>query len=257
MLSHKAVLGSLDAYADGSLPDAQRARVGAHLEICPECRESLRQVHRLEHVLTDLPAIPSVPFSQFWSTLEPRLPGHAPKRAPIFRPARLASAFALAVLASLVGVVALASDEVMPDSPLYAVKHLRQGVQVKLADSHDRPRLELALAKQRLKEAAVMLERRRDDLAVASLRDVKTLMSDAKPGLETAPGGQPTPSEVSSTIAQIKTDLTAVSAANREPDGSTAAEMAAVDHAVQEAEKAVPQAETPPSDAPSEPAPTE
>lgn len=257
MLSHKAVLGSLDAYADGSLPDAQRTRVAAHLEICPECREDLRQIHRLDYVLMDLPAIPSVPFSRFWSTLEPRLPGHARERAPLFRPARLAAGFALAVLASLVGVVALASDDVMPDSPLYGVKHFRQGVQVKLADANDRPRLELSLAKQRLKEAAVMLDRRRDELAVASLRDVRTLMIDAKPGLQTTSGGQPTASEVTSTIAQIKTDLNTVSAANREPDGSTAAEMAAVDHAVQEAENAVPQAEIPTSEVPSEPAPTE
>jgi hypothetical protein len=250
-------LGSLDAFADGTLPDVQRAAVAAHLQTCNQCQESLRQTHRLDYVLTDLPAIPAVPFSKFWSGLEPRLPGHAGKRTPWFRPARLAGGFALAVLASLVGVVALASDEVMPDSPLYAVKHFRQGVQVNLADAHDRPRLQLFLAKQRLKEASVMLERRRDDLAVASLRDVKTLMTDAKPRLERAPGGKPNPSEVSSTLAQIKTDLNTVSAANQEPDGSTAAEMAAVDHAIQEAEKAVPQVETPSSDAPSEPAPTE
>lgn len=243
-MSHKTVLSSLDAYADGSLPDAQRATIAAHLRTCHECRESLRQVHRLDHILSDLPAILAVPFSRFWSELEPRLPGHERRRTRWFQPARLAAAFALAVLASLVGVVALASDAVMPDSPLYAVKHFRQGVQVNLADAHDRPRLELSLAKQRVKEAAVMLDRRRDDLAVASLRDVTKLMTDAKSRLEAAPGGQSTP-EVSSAIAQIKTDLSSVSAANREPDGSTAAEMAAVDHAVQNAEDAVPQAETP------------
>jgi hypothetical protein len=245
MLSHKAVLSSLEAYADGNLSEAQRTFVAAHLQTCNECRGSVREIHRLDHLLADLPPIPAVPFSKFWSRLEPRLPGHTRRRAPWFQPTRLAAGFALAVLASLVGVVALASDEVMPDSPLYAVKHFRQGVQVNLADAHDRPRLELFLAKQRLKEASAMLERRRDDLAVASLRDVKTLMTDAKPRLETAPGGKPNPSEVSSTLAQIKTDLNSVSAANHEPDGSTAAEMAAVDHAVQEAESAVPQAETP------------
>src|ERR1700704_1676832 len=128
MVSHEVVLGSLDAYADGSLPDAQRARIAAHLETCTECRESLRQIHGFDHILTDLPAIPSVPFSQFWSSLEPPLLGHTPTRPPLFRPAQLAAGFALAVLASLVGVVALASDGVMPDSPLYAVKHFRQGV---------------------------------------------------------------------------------------------------------------------------------
>lgn len=257
MLSHKAVLGSLDAYAGGSLPGGPRARVAAHLQSCNECRESLRQIHRLDHLLTDLPPTPAVPFPRFWSALEPRLPGQAGKRAPVFQPARLAAGFALAVVASLVGVVALASDEVMPDSPLYAVKHFRQGVQVGLADAHERPRLELYLAKQRLKEAAVMLERRRDDLAVASLRDVKTLMIDAKPRLETTAGGEPNPGEVRSTLAEIETDLTSVSVANRESDGSTAAEMAAVDQAVQDAEDAVTQVETPSPAAPSESAPTD
>jgi hypothetical protein len=247
----------LDAYADGSLPATQRAGVAAHLQTCTECRESLRQIRRLDNVLSDQPTIPVVTFARFWSRLEPRLPGHARKRAPWFGPGRVAAGFAVAVLASLVGIVALASDEVMPDSPLYTVKHLRQGVQVNLAAAHDRPRLELSLASQRLKEAAVMLERRRDDLAVASLRDARTLMVDAKPRLEAVPGVQPTPAEVTSALAQIKTDLSSVSAANREPDGSTAAEMAAVDHAVQEAENAVPQAEAPSSDTSGANAPTE
>src|SRR3981189_1294634 len=122
MVSHAVVLGSLDAYADGSLPDAQRAGIAAHLETCTECRESLRQIHGFDHILTDLPAIPSVPFSQFGSSLEPRLLGHAPTRPPLFRPARLAAGFALAVLASLVGVVGPASGCVMPHSPLYRVQ---------------------------------------------------------------------------------------------------------------------------------------
>jgi hypothetical protein len=45
-------------------------------------------------------------------------------------------------------------------------------------------------------------------------------------------------------ITQIKTELTAVSAANLEPDGSTPAEMAAVDGAVRAAQNAVTNAET-------------
>jgi hypothetical protein len=248
-MSHKAILGALDAFADGSLPASQRALVAAHLETCSPCRESLRQVRRFDHVLTELPPMPSVPFSRFWSSLEPRLSGHAaPTRAPRLRPSRVAAGFALAVLASLVGVVALASDSVMPDSPLYAVKHFRQGVQLNLSNAHDRPRLELFLANQRLQEAATMLMRRRDDLAVASLRDVKTLMIDAKPRLDTTAVGQPASSEVARSLDQIKSGLTDVGVVNREPDGSSAAEIAAVDSAVQDAQKAVTQVETPSSD---------
>ncbi len=243
MLNHHAISGSLDAYADGSLPDAQRADLAAHLQTCAECGESLRQIHRLDHVLNDLPAIQPVPFPHFWSRLEARLPNHAQKRAFVFRPARLAAGFALAVIASLVGVVALASDGTMPDSPLYSVKHFRQGVQLTFADARERPRLELFLARQRLDEAAAMLKRQRDDLAIASLRDFKTLIVDATPRLENS-ASKPDAAGVTSEITQIQTELTAVSAANLEPDGSSAAEIAAVDSAVQDAQKAVTQVES-------------
>jgi hypothetical protein len=244
MLSHKAILGSLDAYADGTLPDSQRGDVAAHLQTCTECGESLREIHRLDQVLNDLPPMTAVPFARFWSKLEPRLPNHAKKRAPLVQPARVAAAFALAVLASLVGVVALASDGVLPDSPLYAVKHFRQGVQLSLADAHTRPRLELIFGKQRIHEARVMVERKRDDLAVAALKDFGALMADAKPRLETTASSQTDSAELTSQIAEIKTELTALGAANLEPDGSTAAEIDAVNTAVQDAQTAVTQVET-------------
>lgn len=242
MLSHKSVLGSLDAYADGTLPDPERARVAAHLQTCAECRGSLRQIHRLEHVLNELPAARPIPFSRFWSTLEPRLATHGRQRAPLFRPARLAAGFALAVAASLVGVVALASDRVMPDSPLYPVKHLRQSVQVDLAGSRERPRLELFLAGQRLDEALAMVQRKRTDLATASLRDMRDLLVDAAPRLENTTSGQPNTAEVTTTLDQLKTRLGAVSEAVAQ-DGPDPGD-AAVDTAVQEAQKAVTQAET-------------
>ena len=243
MLSHQAILGSLDAYSDGTLPDSLRADVDAHLKTCAECGESLKQIHRLDQLLNDLPPMPAVPFARFWSKLEPRLPSQVQKRAPFFRPARVAASFALAILASLVGVVALASDGVLPDSPLYSVKHFRQGVQLSLADAHERPRLELFLGKQRLHEAAVMLQRKHHDLALASLRDFRALIVDATPRLENA-GAQPDTAELTSTVAQIKTELEAVRGANDGQDGSDAADIAAVDGAVQDAQNAVTQVET-------------
>jgi hypothetical protein len=243
VLRHKALRGSLDAFADGTLPESQRAGVAAHLETCAECTENLRQIRRLDHVLVDLPPMQPVPFARFWSTLEPRLRNRAERRSPFFRPARLAVSFAIAVLASLVGVVALASDGTLPDSPLYSVKHFRQGVQLSLASPHDRARLDLIFGKQRVHEAAEMLRRKRDDLAVASLRDFRALMVDAAPRLENSTS-KPDAAELNSAIAGIRTELTDVSAANLEPDGSTAEEIAAVDGAVQDARIAVTQVET-------------
>jgi hypothetical protein len=243
MLRHKALRGSLDAYADGTLSESQRARVATHLQTCAECTENLRQIRHLDQVLTDLPPMQAVPFVRFWSKLEPRLPNTVQRPAPFFRPTRLALSFAIAVLASLVGVVALASDGTLPDSPLYSVKHFRQGVQLSLASPQDRTRLDLIFGKQRVHEAAEMLRRKRDDLAVASLRDFRVLMVDAAPRMENSTS-KPDTAELKSAIAEIKTELTDVSAVNLEPDSSTAEEIAAVDVAVQDARIAVTQVET-------------
>jgi len=242
MLSHHVVLSSLDAYASGTLAGSERANVAAHLRSCAECGASLRQVQRLDQVLNDLPQIQPIPFARFWSQLEPRLPGHARKRTPLFRPARLAAGFALAVCASLVGVVALASDGTMPDSFLYPVKHFRQSVQLDLTGSHERPHVELSLVRQRVQEAKVMLDRQKDSLAVASLRDASSLLVDAATQLKNTPESDT--HKVGSAIAQIQTELTSVSEANRQPDGSTPAEIAAVDGAVKDAQNAVTQAQT-------------
>ena len=243
MVRHQAVVGWLEAYADGTLPESQRADTAAHLETCAECTESLRQIRQLDQVLNDLPPMQVVPFGRFWSRLESRLPKHMEKRAPFFRPARLAVSFAIAVLASLVGVVALASDGTLPDSPLYSVMHFRQGVQLSLASPHERTRLDLILGKQRLHEAAEMLRRKRDDLAVASLRDFRTLMVDAAPRLGNATS-KPDAAELNTALTEIKTELTDVSATNLKPDTNTAEEIAAIDGAVQNARIAVTQVET-------------
>ena len=234
---------TLDAYADGSLPASQRALVDAHLRMCAECRQTVSEIQHLDVVLQDFPPAPYVAFPRFWSKLEARLPRHTERRFAFLGPPQLAAGFSLAVIASLVGVVALASDATLPDSPLYSVKHVRQAVQLSVTSGRERPRLELTLGKQRLDEAAVMLKRRRDDLAVASLRDLKTLLLDAA-GAAKAAGDTPNTAEVTHTIAQIKTDLAAVRAANLEPDGSTAADIAAVGSAVEAAQGAINRVET-------------
>ena len=232
MLSHQSAYRSLDAYVDGTLADSQRAEVGAHLRTCAECGKSVEEMHRIDLVLDDLSLAPPIPFRRFWSGLQERLPNHAEKRAPFYQPGRVATAFALAILASLVGVVALASDAVMPDSPLYSVKHVRQESQLALADTGERPRLELALGKQRLNEVLVMLQRKRHDLALASLRDFQTLLVDATSRLEKASGDQPDTTALVSSAAELETELEAVRHASAVPGGTNAVDLAAIDGAV-------------------------
>ena len=231
-MSHQSVYRSLDAYVDGRLPDSQRAEVDAHLGTCADCGKTVEEMHRIDLVLDDLPLAPPIPFPRFWSKLQERLPNHAEKRAPFYQPGRVAAAFALAILASLLGVVALASDAVMPDSPLYSVKHVRQEVQLALADTGERPRLELALGKQRLSEALVMLQRKRNDLALASLRDFQALLVDATSRLEKASGDQPDTTVLVSSAADLETELEAVRQASAVPVGTNAVDLAAIDGAV-------------------------
>jgi hypothetical protein len=274
VLAHRSS-DTLYAYSDGSLAESQRAGVDAHLLACAACRQTVQEIQRLDLVLQDFPPVPSVPFPRFWSKLDARLPHRAEKRFEFFRPRQLAAGFALAIVTSLVGLVALASDATMPDSPLYSVKHLRQDAQLWLSSGRERTRFELALSVQRVHEAKIMVQRRRDDLAVASLKDLKALLADAAPRLETTPGTQPDAADVSA-IDQIKTDLKEIDAANLEPDGSTPPEIAAVAGAIDAAQAAVtsidttvaasppvvdapsaspviPSAETPPAPTPSEP----
>jgi hypothetical protein len=242
VLAHQSS-DTLFAYSDSSLPKAQRAHVEVHLRVCAACLREVHEIQRLDLVLQDFPPAPHLAFPRFWSRLEARLPNLSQRQFALGRLRQLAAGFALAVLASLVGVVALASDETLPDSPLYAVKHLRQGVQMSLTTASERPNLELTLGKQRLHEAAVMLNRRRDDLAVASLKDLNALLLDAAQGQKNA-GDQPTAAQVTHTIAQIKTDLAVVRITNLAPDGSSAAEIHAVDDAVQHADDAAAGVET-------------
>jgi hypothetical protein len=231
-MTHGAIAKSLDAYVDGTLPLVQRAELDAHLRACMQCGESLQQVHRLELILDDLPSPPEVPFPRFWSKLEERLSNRVEKRAPLFRPGRMAAAFALAVLASLIGVVALASDAVMPDSALYPVKHLRQEVQLVLTGANERPGLELAIARQRLHEALLMVQRKRPDLALASIKDFHALLVDASSRLEKAPDGALDKRSLLSSVGALADELAAVRDANIEQEGTNAEDIAALDVAV-------------------------
>ena len=241
VLAHRSS-ETLYAFVDGSLPQRLRADVDAHLRGCATCRQAAQEIQDLERVLADFPPAPTVAFARFWARLEAHLPNPSARRVAFFRPRQLAAGFALAITVSLVGVVALASDDTLPDSPLYSVMHVRQGLQLSLAGDRERPNLELAIGTQRLHEAAVMLKRRRDDLAVASLTDLNALLLDAARVHQAA--GDQRKNTAAHTIAQIKTDLAVVRITNLEPDGSSAAEIHAVDDALQHADDAAAEVET-------------
>jgi anti-sigma factor RsiW len=249
MLAHRSS-DTLYGYADGTLPDRQRAQIDAHLRVCGTCRRTVHEIRRLDSVLQDFPAAPNLPFPRFWSRLEGRLPSRAEKRLNFFRARQLAAGLALAIVASVVGVVALASDETMPDSPLYSVKRVRQDVQLLLTSARERPSFELTLGRQRLHEAAVMTQRNRHDLAVASLREARALLVEAAPGL-----GQSDAAALRIEVDDLKTELQVIRDANVPHDGMGAAEKAALDSAVVEAQTAVTQVETRVDHA--SPAPTE
>jgi hypothetical protein len=234
---------TLYAYADGSLPESQRAQVEEHLGICAACRRSVQEVRRLDLVLKDFPPATAVPFPSFWSKLESRLPSRADRRFSLFRPQQLAAGFALAVVASLIGVVALASDQTLPDSPLYSVKHVRQEVQLSLTSGRERPRLELFLSQQRAHEAAVMVKRDRRDLAVASLKDVQTLLVDAASQLKNASSAQSDAAALKSAVNEIKSELDTVHDENVPQVGTQPTDNSAVGEAVLDAEQAVTQVE--------------
>ncbi len=214
MLSHRSVHDSLEAYADGSMPARMRDQVDAHLRGCAECGKAMIKSQRLELALQDLPAAPAMPFPRFWSALREKLPVPKQRQLRVVAVRRLVAGLALAALASTVGIVALASDDVLPDNPLYRVKQLRQAVELAFAwDGETRLRLDVALASQRLHEAALMSERRHDDLALASLEDFRSLLNDATPSFTYPPSDADRQSAISE-IRAFATDLEQVRQVN-------------------------------------------
>ncbi|MDH4132647.1 MAG: zf-HC2 domain-containing protein, partial [Gemmatimonadota bacterium] len=71
---------TLDGFADGSLPAAERARVTEHLAGCPECR---REVAELREVLSATRNLPReiLPPRDLWPGIEDRL--EAPGRRAV------------------------------------------------------------------------------------------------------------------------------------------------------------------------------
>lgn len=80
------------AYLDGELPDAEIARVSAHVEACERCARLLRETRTAAQMIESDEATP--PLTAMWPAVESRLG----RRLPVFDlPFATATAAALAV----------------------------------------------------------------------------------------------------------------------------------------------------------------
>jgi hypothetical protein len=96
----------LSALLDGELPDAERARVEAHVAACAECAAHLRELRALDGFARDLGPVeaPAGYHDGLPARLRPRLRGDRPASARLVRPWvwPLAAGIALAVVAPIV-----------------------------------------------------------------------------------------------------------------------------------------------------------
>jgi hypothetical protein len=78
---HRYARERLSSYMDGQLPDREQARVQAHLQACPECRQDLRTLKWTKELAQQVPVLP-VPrsFIVRQADLEPRAVAHARPR---------------------------------------------------------------------------------------------------------------------------------------------------------------------------------
>jgi len=62
---------NLEAFLDGELPRQVRKEIGAHLKVCPRCRESWREAMELRKLLRSLPSerCPSAVEDKVWAEI--------------------------------------------------------------------------------------------------------------------------------------------------------------------------------------------
>lgn len=60
----------ISAYVDGELSDDERARVEAHVENCPECRELLGELEKATGAIQEAFAAPEIDLSHVWGAVE-------------------------------------------------------------------------------------------------------------------------------------------------------------------------------------------
>ena len=108
-----AYVEELVAYLDAEQPEAERARIDAHVGTCLTCRRELERLRRVRALIGEelRPIEPSASFEQgFWRRLDAEAPRATPRKAR----ARFAT-WGLPALAAA-AVVALASYSLLPRS---------------------------------------------------------------------------------------------------------------------------------------------
>jgi len=212
MLSHATTRDWLIPYADGMLASDERARIDGHITGCAACAAELREVRELNLLLVTLPPAPPVAFAPFWLKLQAALPQRRARRIPrLAGYRRFGLAFAVAGIAALAAAgSAFAAPSTLPDSPLYPVKQLEEGVRLALTPSNGRLTVQLQLAGERLREAEAMAASHEPLLAENSLRAFQVIVGDAAAALKSPPD----PKAAARALHALRLKLVAVQSAN-------------------------------------------
>jgi len=212
MLSHATTRDWLIPYADGMLASDERARIDGHITGCVACAAELREVRELNLLLVTLPPAPPVAFAPFWLKLQAALPQRRALRIPrLAGYRRFGLAFAVAGIAALAAAgSAFAAPSALPDSPLYPVKQLEEGVRLALTPSNGRLTVQLQLAGERLREAEAMAANHKPLLAENSLRAFQVIVGDAAAALKSPPD----PKTAAEALHALRLKLVAVESAN-------------------------------------------
>lgn len=181
MLSHATTRDWLIPYADGMLAADERRRIDRHIAGCASCAAELHEVRELNLVLVSLPLAPPTAYAPFWLTLQAVLPQRRVLRLPrIAGYRRVGLAFAMATVTAVVAAgTALAAPSALPDSPLYPVKQLEEGIRLASTPTQNRLAVEIDLANERLYEAKQMAANHKPRLAADTLRAYQVVVNDA------------------------------------------------------------------------------
>ena len=216
MLSHATTRDWLIPYADGMLAADERRRIDGHIAGCSDCAAELRQVRELNLLLVSLPPAPPTAFAPFWLKLQAVLPQRRALRLPSFAGyRRVGLALAMAAVAILAAAgTALAAPAALPDSPLYPVKQLEEGIRLASTPSQNRLSVQIDIASQRLYEARAMSLDHKPILAANALRAYQVLVDDAAAELKNPAN----PKVASDDVNRLRAGLDAVERENARKD---------------------------------------
>jgi Domain of unknown function (DUF5667)/Putative zinc-finger len=186
MLSHATARDWLIPYADGMLAADERRRIDGHIAGCSSCAGELRQVRELNLLVVSLPPAPPTAFAPFWLKLQAVLPQRGLVRLPSFLAyRRVGLAFAMAAVAILAAAgTALAAPAALPDSPLYSVKQIEEGIRLATTPTQKRLAVQMDLANERLYEAKAMAANHKPLLAADTLRAYQVIVNDTAAQLQ-------------------------------------------------------------------------